>query len=475
MTDLNTSVSFVVFAVAMFGVVLVLRNKKDATREGFYVANRSVRVVPGALSVAVSWVWAPALFVASSIAFDLGLPGALWFIVPNIACFFVFTPIAIRMRKTVPDGYTLPGYFKARFPGHPSVPIVFSVTAGLFMLTAIVENLVAMSKLYNFYTGNAGWIAIIVMCAITVGYSLISGLRASILTDVLQMAMVIVIGLILIPWVFRLSAGDQHFTMETFKGIDGNVSWIAVAFAPGLSLAFGLIGGPLGDQMFFQRAMAVKKENIRKTMYLAGGFFAIVPVTLCLFGFLGVALRGSIVVADSELVGAVIIQKYLPAGASVAFFALMMCGLASTLDSAFCGAGAIGGRSIASRATINEKSEINASRLFMIGAAILGAVLASVSRDIWYVFMTDASIASAGIVPIVLSVFWKRQTGSATFWSLVTGAAVGIVVSIGGHFFDLEVLAALGAPLAVAVGLIVSVAVSLGQPRVASVVVGDAG
>ncbi|MBT3271659.1 MAG: hypothetical protein HN368_00785, partial [Spirochaetales bacterium] len=435
----------------------------------FYVAERRVGVVPGALSVAVSWVWAPALFVASSIAFDLGLPGALWFIVPNIACFFVFTPIAIRMRKTVPSGYTLPGYFRARFPNHPSVPAIFSVTAGLFMLTAIVENLVAMSKLYNFYTGNAGWIAIAVMCVITVGYSLVSGLRASIVTDVFQMAMVIIIGLILIPWVFRVSAGDQHFTMETLKGIDGNASWIAIAFAPGLSLAFGLVGGPLGDQMFFQRAMAVKKQNIRKTMYLAGVFFAIVPITLCLFGFLGVALKGSIDVADSELVGAVIIQKYLPIGASIAFFALMMCGLASTLDSAFCGAGAIGGRSIASiAANISEKSEINVSRLFMIGAAIIGALLAAVSRDIWYVFMTDASIAAAGIVPIVMSVFWKRQTGTATFWSLVVGTAVGVVVSIGGHFFDMEVLAALGAPIAVLIGLVLSVGISLAQGRTVS-------
>ena len=459
------SLLFVLFAVSMFALVLFLRRKQDETRDGFYVANRKVGVLPGALSVAVSWVWAPALFVASAIAYELGLAGALWFIVPNIACFFVFAPIAIRMRKTAPDGYTLPGYFQRRFPKDNKLIFAFSITAVLFMLTAVIENLVAISKLYAFYTGNAGWIAIIVMTAITVGYSVISGLKASVITDVLQMLMVVAIGFILIPWAFSSSSGAvaSDAGASIINGIGGKVSWAAIAFAPGLSLLFGLIGGPLGDQMFFQRAMAVRQKDIKKTMYLAGLFFALVPITLSLFGFLGVALGGNIVVDDYELVGAVIVQKFLPMGATVLFFILMMSGLASTLDSAFCGAGAIGGRLFKKKIAkdIGEKTEITISRIVMIVAAVVGALLASISRDIWFVFMTDAAIASAGIVPIVLSVFWKRQTAAASFVSLVLGAGAGVVVSLLGHFADLKAVAALGAPIAVVLGLIASVIISL--------------
>ena len=458
------SLLFVLFAVVMFALVLILRRKQDETRDGFYVANRKVGVFPGALSVAVSWVWAPALFVASAIAYELGLAGALWFIVPNIACFFLFAPIAIRMRKTAPDGYTLPGYFQRRFPNDNKLIFAFSITAALFMLTAVIENLVAISKLYAFYTGNAGWIAIVVMTGITVGYSVISGLKASVITDVLQMLMVVAIGFILLPWAFS-SSSDVVVSggASVFNGIGGKVSWAAVAFAPGLSLLFGLIGGPLGDQMFFQRAMAVRQKDIKKTMYLAGLFFALVPITLSLFGFLGVALGGNIVVEDYELVGAVIVQKFLPMGASILFFILMMSGLASTLDSAFCGAGAIGGRLFKKKITkeIGEKTEITISRIVMIAAAVIGALLAAISRDIWFVFMTDAAIASAGIVPIVLSVFWKRQTAAASFVSLVLGAGAGVVVSLLGHFADLKTVAALGAPIAVVLGLAASIIITL--------------
>ena len=109
----------------------------------------------------------------------------------------------------------------------------------------------------------------------------------------------------------------------------------------------------------------------------------------------------------------------------------MMSGLASTLDSAFCGAGAIGGRTIVTmfKTKMSEKSEISLSRVIMVVFAFVGALLASVSRDIWFVFMTDAAIASSGIVPIVFSVFWKRQTAAASFWSLVLGAVAGVIIA----------------------------------------------
>jgi Na+/proline symporter len=211
--------------------------------------------------------------------------------------------------------------------------------------------------------------------------------------------------------------------------------------------------------------MAVRKEHIKKTMYLAGIFFAVVPITLSLFGFLGVALGSNINVTDSELVGAIIIKKYLPIGASIFFFFLMMSGLASTLDSAFCGAGAIGGRIFTNtvKKAVSETKEINLSRIVMIGFAFVGALLASISRDIWYVFMTDAAIASSGIVPIVFSVFWKKQTSQASLWSLVLSAVAGIIISIAGHFYGARTLAALGAPIAVAIGLVVSVGLSAGR------------
>jgi len=459
-TILSLNTVLILFAIftGIMAVVLYLKKAFNVKSiDGFYVADRKVKSNSAAMSIAVSWIWAPALFIASSIAFDLGIAGALWFIIPNIVCFFVFAPLAVKFRESLPNGYSIPEYFRHRYPKKESVSIAFSITTTLFALAAIIENLVAISKLFQFYTGFSGVYAILFMTLIALSYSLISGLKASIFTDVFQMSVVVLIGLVLVPWSLSSISGDGMM-LSTIVSSAGSEAWLAIAFAPGLSLLFGLIGGPLGDQMFFQRAMSVPKKAIRKTLYKAGLLFAIVPIALSLFGFIGRALKDQIVVADSELVGAVIIAEYLPPIASILFFFMMICGLASTLDSAYCAGSSVFGRELfrIKGGSLTPKKEIRLSRYFMVFFAIFGALLASFSRDIWYVFMTDAAIAASGIVPILLSAFWKKQTANATFWALILGLIVGCSTSIAGHFFDAQTLAALGAPLAVVVGLFVS-------------------
>ena len=37
-----------------------------------------------AMSIAATWIWSPAIFVSSSIAYFNGLYGFLWFLIPNI-------------------------------------------------------------------------------------------------------------------------------------------------------------------------------------------------------------------------------------------------------------------------------------------------------------------------------------------------------------------------------------------------------
>ena len=116
----------VVYGITLFALVwLLTRTERHA--EGFLAANRNVGVIRGALSVAVSWVWAPAIFVCSMQAFTNGLPGIFWFTAPNIICFFIFTPLGIRLRKLVPFGYTLPEFINRRFNGNRAAHLALSL------------------------------------------------------------------------------------------------------------------------------------------------------------------------------------------------------------------------------------------------------------------------------------------------------------------------------------------------------------
>src|SRR5437588_11958400 len=96
--------------LAIFGVsMIVLTVWKSQghlwqTQVGFLAAGRKVSWFVGALSIAVSWIWAPALFVSVQQSYQQGIPGIFWFVFPNVLCLIIMAPLAIRIRKQLPNG-----------------------------------------------------------------------------------------------------------------------------------------------------------------------------------------------------------------------------------------------------------------------------------------------------------------------------------------------------------------------------------
>ena len=97
-----------IFGLAMIALTGWIGRGQRKDRSEFLVAGRSLGVWPAALSIAASWIWAPALFVASQKAYDQGLPGVFWFTFPNVLSLVFFAPLAFRLRKLFPAGFTLP-------------------------------------------------------------------------------------------------------------------------------------------------------------------------------------------------------------------------------------------------------------------------------------------------------------------------------------------------------------------------------
>ena len=116
MISISEGLTITVLFAALMLTLVVVKTHVQHGAEGFLVANRSLKHWQAAFSIAISWVWAPAIFVCSIQAYEYGLPGIFWFTVPNVVCFFIFAPLAIKLRDALPEGYTLPEYVGTRFP-----------------------------------------------------------------------------------------------------------------------------------------------------------------------------------------------------------------------------------------------------------------------------------------------------------------------------------------------------------------------
>lgn len=450
------------FSIGMIVLVVVLNRRKGVqTKERFLAADRNLHWFNAAMSTAVTWVWAPAVFIASLQAYTKGLPGAFWFIAPNILCFFLFAPLAIRLRKLMPEGFTLPEFIMRRFSGSRPAHLIFLCIFFGYQLGALIINALAGGILLSLLTGMPFWIAVLSMTGAALAYSLISGLEASVYTDVIQMLMVLLIAFFLVPFVV-LRAGGLSAIAGGLGGVTGEFSNLlhpGIAFAFGIPMTLGLLSGPFGDQMFFQRAFAVRRKDIARMFVVSGLLFGLVPILLCLFGFIAANPTFGISVSDPQMVAPLVIAHFLPRWALMLFTVMAFSALASTIDSAYCALSSLGAIDLYER-YINPKPTqrqiVRVSRMVMVVTAVIGTGIALLQPKLLWVFLIYGALASAGFLPTILSLCWSRVTASGAAWGVGLSLIIGIPLSIYANVTENETLIVVAAIVSVAIGGVVT-------------------
>lgn len=453
----------------VFGALMLLLvrfgTRPDGTKDQHLVANRDVSVGAGALSIAASWIWAPAVFLCSQKAYEEGLPGLFWFTVPNVATFFTFAVVAVRARRLLPAGYSLPDLMWLRFGGDRRSHVMFLLMPLGYDLGAIVINTLAGGLLMQALTGIPLVAGILALGGVALSYAVWRALPGSVITDVVQMAMILVIGLILTPWAV-IEAGGLDALRAGLGGVSGDKTnvldpWVAYSF--GIPASLGLIAGPIADQMFFQRAWATRPERIVRTFVLGGLVFGVVPVLLSAFGFLAAnpAIGAVLHITDPQMVSVAVAEHFLPRWTLFGFAVMALCALSSTLDSAYIAMGSLFAVDVYARYLRPRATDLQitrASRLSMIGFMAIGTAIAIIpGLKLLWVFLIYGAVASAALAPTVLALYWSRLSARGAFWGAGLSFALGLPLSIYANATENAHLIVAAAVASVAVGLVVCV------------------
>ncbi|HTW79074.1 MAG TPA: hypothetical protein VME23_05930 [Terracidiphilus sp.] len=449
------------YGLTLTAIVFLTRGK-DRSADDFLLVKRQLGVFRGAFSIAAAWIWAPAVFICSLKSFTQGLPGIFWFTAPNILCFFTFTPLALRVRRLCPRGYTWPDFVWYRFGGDKAAQLTSLLVYFGYQLGAIVINCVAGGTLLHVLTGIDIRVTIVAMSLTALVYSLISGLRASVLTDVIQMTLILFIAFIVVPWVI-VKSGGLGVLASGLGGETGNFRNMFdpfVAYSFGIATTLGLISGPVGDQVFFQRAFAARPKALVKIFVIGGLIFGIVPIILSLLGFVGAApsVRAAITVSDPQMIGPIVVAHFLPKTALMAFCVLAFAGLSSTLDSTYCAVSSLGSIDVYRRyfrPGASEKQVIRVARLTMVFFGVVGTTIGLLQPKLLWVFLIYGALASAALFPTVFSLFSSRLTPRGVSWALGLSLALGTPLSLYANVTQNTNLIVLAAVLSVAIGLVV--------------------
>jgi len=420
---MNGFLVIIVYAAIMIGVT-VLFSKKDMKPEEFHVGKRNMGTISSAMSIAATWIWAPALFTSAEKAYVNGIPGLFWFLVPNILCLILFIPFAKRIRRRMPDGITLSGFMRKEYKSE-SVKKVYMFQLGALSVLSTSVQLLAGGKILSSVTGVDFFVVTIILAVIAFSYSQFSGIQASVITDAAQMIFLLLACAIFIPWALNTPDGVGSM-LAGMRGVSGEFghlfdeNGLAVLVSFGLPTAIGLISGPFGDQCFWQRAFSVNEKKIGKSFLLGAIMFGVVPLSMGVLGF--IAAGSGYVANDSGIVNFELIQHLFPAWVTIPFLFMLISGLLSTVDSNLCAAASLT-TDLKVTAKLDDKRKMKLSKVTMIMLLILGIMISNIpGLSVTHMFLIYGTLRAATLLPTVFTLCKCKLTAQ--------GISAGVSVAL---------------------------------------------
>ena len=434
------------YGIFMFGLTYFYL-KKSETYTNFLVADRKVSYIKSGFSTAATWIWAPALFIASQKAYQQGLPGVFWFTVPNILCLCIFAYFAHYLRNKFRDGYTLAEYMNVRYSRR--VQILYIISLSALSICQFAVQLLAGGAVVTYLTGIDFTIVTIILTLIALSYSLVSGIRASIMTDVWQMIIILVVVFVVVPLVY-VKGGGHEILVKGIGGISGEYSNIfdpGVAYSFGIVVTIGLLAGPFGDQSFWQRAFTTKKQDVKKAFLLSALVFGVVPIFTSIIGFMAAGM-GIDAGSNAQLINIITVNELLPKIILIPFVWMLLSGLVSTLDSGLCSISSI----VSTDILRNSKDKLKTAKMGMIALAIGGILIANIpDLKILYLFIFYGTLRASTLLPTILTIVYKKLSERGMFYGILTSLCIGVpLFAIAGFngLTDLKVIGSLFTVLA---------------------------
>ena len=451
----DTLIVLLLYAGVMFGAT-VRMTKKECSMERFCVGDRNIGWGVSALSIAATWIWAPALFTSTEHAYTNGFAGLFWFLVPNVLCLLLFIPFAKRIRKEMPEGITLSGYMYEKYKSRSVKNVYLFQLVALSALSTGVQ-LLAGSKILSMLTRIPFAVMTIIMAVIAFSYSQFSGIKASILTDVIQMVFMLVASIGFVT--FGVKNGGGLETLLTGLGgatrdagsLFSKRGW-ELFFGFGLPTTIGLISGPFGDQCFWQRAFCVKKDKIGKAFLVGALLFGIVPLSMGILGFIGAGM--GYVAEDTGIINFEIISILFPAWAMIPFLFMIISGLLSTIDSNLC--------AISSLTTdIFKEKTLRKTKFVMILLLTAGIIIANIPKlTVTHLFLMYGTLRAATLLPTIFTLKGIKLKPQGIVAGILSALMTGLPIFGYGNMRGIALYKTIGSLLKVMLSGTVALAVS---------------
>ncbi|RDE24579.1 sodium:solute symporter [Motiliproteus coralliicola] len=370
-------------------------------------------------------------FGSASKAYQAGLSGA-W---PTLMFGLGIVAIGLFLARKITrlKVYTLSEMLERRY-AHGTRYVSAVISAFYTVMIAVVQ-IVALGTVLKALLGWDLNTAIVIGGLITMVYTMLGGMIAITVTDVIQFVLMTIGILILMPAGIEKVGGwnelvaqvpPEFFTMTNISG-DRMLAYVLLLF----------LGIMIGQEIW-QRMFTAKSEEVAQKGALAAGAFSIFwGLSMGLCGILAYVLVPGL--ANSSEALPQLVLEVLPVGLSGLVLAALISALMSTVDSTVLGAATLISNDILRPVfKLDDKQEMQVSRYATGVISLVVIALGVWVGDVWTALDSAYAYLSGCIfVPVMAAFFWKRANWQGAMSSIIISA---LVVSVTIYFTGVSAL-----------------------------------
>jgi len=425
---LEPSVGWIIVGVLSVIWVLLghLWGRKAGTLDGYAVAGRNVGLALGAATAVATWITSNTTMLAPQLALQFGIWGMIGYSTASLGLLF-FAPMARRIRKLMPGGFTSAEFVRLRYGR--TTWVVFLMISLFYSLIWMISMAMAGGLLLEALSGIHYRLGMTVILGVCVLYTLMGGLFAVIGTDFIQ-SWLILAGMVVVA-VFVLddtSVETVYHNLDERRPALLNVMMPAAIIAFFNNMLFGL-GEIFHGNVWWSRAFAMREGVGGKAYALAALLWLPIPIVA---GYLGLAAPAlDVNVARPDMVGPVVAGTVLGEFGAILVFVLVFCSLASSIDSLLAATAdlvtndIIGGwlRPDASKADLRYLSRYSVLSLGLL----TWLVCLLKPKTLAEVLLFAGPLVASAIWPILLGLYTRRARASFATAAMVVGSLGGLV------------------------------------------------
>ena len=481
-----------VFAGGMILTTFLLQKylyENANSTETFSVANRSVGTFLSASAVYSSWSWATEFLLVTLMTYNYGIQAGFYFGAGLAVQIAVMSVLGIHAKKKIPTAHTSLEavqlrYGKAAHLLYLLLSLICNICSCLSMILACAANI-------SIIAGNLHIVASTMLIPFGVLlYTVVGGLKATFLTDFIHTTILLIVlcyintAVLTSEQVGGLNGlYDKIVEVSTTKYIEGNYDGAILTGKSQGSVMFGLIlticnfGLTVMDSSFWQKTFSASPRATVPAYLLTA--FLIFSNVWPIGAIIGGALhflendpsfptyprKMTQEEIDSGFVLPYALKAILGNGGLGALLLIFYLAVTSTVSAQMVSVSSIVSFDIYKRyinPRAQNKSMINVSHItcvvFGLGIAGFSVMLHYVGvRMTWFGYFTPMMICP-GILPLIFTVTWNRQTYWAAFISPLVGFVVGLAVwvSTAYHFYGEVTIKSTGGQLPALYGSLTS-------------------